>query len=158
MGYINDLRKIVGTRPLLMVGACTIVINNRKEILLQCRRDNGCWGLPGGAADLGETLEEVAKRELLEETGLRAQNLTLFNVYSGDKFYYKYPHGDEVYNVITAYLCSNYDGVRRNEESEVLDLKYFDVSALPSTINPPDLPIILDYIDFASKQALHKNP
>ena len=39
-------------------------------ILLQRRTDDGLWGLPGGALEPGDSLEEAARRELLEETGL----------------------------------------------------------------------------------------
>jgi 8-oxo-dGTP pyrophosphatase MutT (NUDIX family) len=146
MGYIMDLRKIVGSRPLIMAGACVILVNPNNEFLLQLRKDNNCWGLAGGSLEMGETLEQVAKRELFEETGLIANNLTLFNVFSGEDFYYKYPHGDEVYNVVTAYICRDYEGVLRKEESEVKELKFFNLTDIPSNISPPDLPIINEYI------------
>jgi len=146
MGYVMNLRKMVGSRPLIMVGACVIIVNNKNEILLQLRQDNNCWGLAGGSMEIGETLEQVAKRELLEETGLIANNLTLLNIYSGQDFYYKYPHGDEVYNVIAAYICRDYHGLLKKEKNEVKDLKFFDTVTLPSNISPPDLPIIKEYI------------
>lgn len=146
MGYIMDLRKLVGSRPLIMSGACVIVIDKDNRILLQLRKDNNCWGLAGGSLEMGESLEEVAKRELFEETGLIANKLELFNVYSGEKFYYKYPHGDEVYNVVTAYICDDYEGVLRREKSEVRELKFFHLNDLPSNISPPDYPIINEYI------------
>src|SRR5699024_10779168 len=146
MGYIKDLRKMLGSCPLIMVGACVIIVNNKNEILLQLRQDNSCWELAGGSMEIGETLEQVAKRELLEETGLIANNLTLLNIYSGQDFYYKYPHGDEVYNVFAAYICRVYRGFLKKEKNEVKDLTFFDMVTLPSNISPPDLPIIKEYI------------
>jgi ADP-ribose pyrophosphatase YjhB (NUDIX family) len=35
----------------------------------------GTWALPGGSLDFGESFEECARRELLEETGLKAHNI-----------------------------------------------------------------------------------
>jgi ADP-ribose pyrophosphatase YjhB (NUDIX family) len=146
MGYIMELRKLVGSRPIIMTGACVILINKENKILLQLRKDNNCWGLAGGSMEIGESLEQVAKRELFEETGLVANNLKLFNVYSGENFYYKYPHGDEVYNVVTAYKCTDYEGGLKREKSEVQEIKFFNLNELPPNINPPDFPIISEYI------------
>ncbi|GJM67831.1 hypothetical protein HMSSN036_00470 [Paenibacillus macerans] len=85
MGYIMDIRKIVGTRPLIMVGACVVVIDG-DFILLERRTDNGMWGLPGGSLEPGESLEQVARRELFEETGLEAVQLELMDVFRGMSF------------------------------------------------------------------------
>ena len=44
--------------------------------ILFCKwRDNDIWTLPGGRAEPGETAEETAHRELLEETGATLKNL-----------------------------------------------------------------------------------
>lgn len=146
MGYIKKLRKIVGTRPLIMVGACVLVVDQNERLLLQLRTDNNCWGLPGGSMDLGESLQEVAQRELLEETGLVAKSMTLVNVYSGEEFYYKYPHGDQVYNVVATYICRIFEGELKKEESEVQELNFFSINNLPNNLSPPDMPIIREYI------------
>lgn len=147
MSYIMDLRKIVGSRPLIMTGACVILLDKNNRILLQLRKDNNCWGLAGGSLEIGETLEEVAKRELYEETGLVAKKLKLFNVFSGKEFYYKYPNGDEVYNVIAAYVCTDFEGEIKMDENEVQDLRFFHLGELPTNISPPDMPIIQEYIN-----------
>lgn len=93
MDYIGELRKLIGTRPIIMVGANVILINAQGDILLHHRRDRDWWGLPGGAMELGESLEENAKREVYEEVGLTCGQLELFNIYSGADLYHQYPDG-----------------------------------------------------------------
>ena len=62
-----------------MVGVGAVVL--RPGAVLLVRRGNppaaGQWSIPGGAQELGETAEQAARRELLEETGLRLGALTL---------------------------------------------------------------------------------
>ena len=48
-GYIQELRRQVGHAPLIGVAYGVIVLNDAGEILLQKRRDNGRWGIIGGA-------------------------------------------------------------------------------------------------------------
>ena len=47
MGYILELRKQVGHRPLIMTCAGVLLLNEKRELLLQKRADNGLWGYPG---------------------------------------------------------------------------------------------------------------
>lgn len=145
LGYIMELRKKIGTDPIIMVGACVLIVNEKTQLLLQYRKDNNSWGLPGGAMELGESLEEVAVREMEEETGLTPTRLVLFRTFSGKEFYYKYPHGDEVYNVVTAFICKNYEGSIKFDESEATDIRFFDLTDLP-VISPPDDPVIKDFL------------
>ncbi|MBO4331574.1 MAG: NUDIX hydrolase [Paludibacteraceae bacterium] len=58
--------------------------NNLKILLIQ-RKNNpyaGCWAFPGGFMDMDETVEEAAKRELMEETRFECAGLTQFYVSS----------------------------------------------------------------------------
>lgn len=136
--YILDLRKIVGHRPLLQVGASVIVENDQGKILLQKRADNHCWGYAGGSVELDESVEDAAKRELFEETGLIARELSLFGVFSGAEMHYVYPNGDEVSNVDIVYLCRDYAGTLRKQDCEVEQLGFFPADALPENISPPN--------------------
>ncbi len=133
-GYIMDLRKIVGHRPLLQVGASVIVEDKEGRILLQLRTDNHCWGYAGGSVELDEIVEDAAKRELYEETGLRAKKLDLFGVFSGKSTHYIYPNGDEVSNVDIVFLCKDYEGELICQKGEVEELRFFSASEIPENI------------------------
>ncbi|MEK5172242.1 NUDIX domain-containing protein [Heyndrickxia sp. FSL W8-0496] len=146
MGYIMELRKVVGSRPLIMTGANVILLNKLNELLLQLRKDNHCWGLPGGSLEPGESLIEVAARELHEETGLKAKKLSLFQIFSGEEFYYQYPHGDEVYNVVATYICSDYEGELQADKEEVEELRFYSLKELPEKISPPDWPVVKEFL------------
>lgn len=135
--YIMDLRTVVGHRPLLQVGASVILEDEKGKILLQLRTDNHCWGYSGGSVELDEKVEDAAKRELFEETGLLAHSLELFGVFSGKELHYTYPNGDEVSNVDIVYICREYSGTLKRQESEVDDLQFFAANALPENISPP---------------------
>lgn len=136
MGYIMELRKLVGSRPLIMAGSCVLVFNEQGHLLLQRRTDSLDWGTLGGSLEPGESLEEAAARELYEEAGLTAGAYKLITVFSGQDMYYKYPHGDEVYNVMAVYEATEIQGEPTVMDDEGLELRYFDLSMPVPEINP----------------------
>ncbi|HOS43148.1 MAG TPA: NUDIX hydrolase, partial [Armatimonadota bacterium] len=126
-----NLRRCVGHQPIVAIGATIIVTNEDGAVLLQRRSDFGTWGLPGGALEPGETLEETARRELSEETGLTADGLTLLGVFSGPEFFIEYPNGDQLHSVIVLYQAVQARGELRMGDGESLELAYFPLDALP---------------------------
>ena len=157
--YIMDLRAIVGHRPLLQVGASVIVVDSENRILLQLRSDNHCWGYAGGSVELDEVVEEAAKRELFEETGLFAKQLELFGVFSGEDMHYIYPNGDEVSNVDIVYVCKQFCGTLRCQECEVEALKFFSIDEIPENISKPNRKPLSKWIELNSysKISQHDN-
>ena len=131
MSYIKDMRKQIGHAPMLSAGATVVVIKNNK-ILLNHRSDTNTWGIPGGALELGETLQETAARELKEETNLEADSFILLNVFSGKDFYFVYPNGDELYSVVTLFLAEGATGDLKITDDESFELKYFSKDELPN--------------------------
>ena len=57
-------------RPVVGVGA--VVMKDGKVLLVKRGVDpnKGVWAIPGGSLKLGETLQEGAEREIMEETGV----------------------------------------------------------------------------------------
>ena len=129
--YIWEMRRFVGHRPLLQAGASVLLEDTRGRILLQRRADCHLWGYHGGAVELDEVVEEAAKRELFEETGLHAGELSLFGVFSGPELHFVYPNGDEVSNIDHVYLCKAYTGSLRPQPGEVEELRFFAWDELP---------------------------
>jgi ADP-ribose pyrophosphatase YjhB (NUDIX family) len=142
--YIMDLRKIVGKRPLLQCAASVIIINEQGELLLGKRTDNQKWGYAGGSMNLGESVEDCARRELLEEMNLIADELEFFMINSAGETHYIYPNGDEVYNVEIVYLCRKYHGDMRPQESELSELRFFPPDQLPD-VSEPIIPVFREY-------------
>jgi len=146
MDYLASLRRHVGHAPLLMVGASVLVVDDRGRLLLLHRTDNRCWGPPGGAVEPGEVVEQAARRELQEETGLEAGELSLFGVFSGPELFYRYPSGDEVHNVTIVYRARPQAGqVRLNEEHT--GWKWFARGEIPVEISPPIRPVIRAFLE-----------
>lgn len=134
-------------RPLMMPAAGVLIFNEKNEVLLQQRTDNKKWGLPGGSMELGETFEETARREALEEVNLKVDKLEIFNVYSGEDLHYIYPNGHEVYIATCIYICKNsFTGEIKMDEEETLDAVFYPIDKLPQVaeINPPDRIVIKD--------------
>ena len=72
-------------RPSLTVDiAVFTILEDRLQVLLIQRGEEpfkGCWALPGGFVEMDESLDEAARRELMEETGVTLHQLEQFHTY-----------------------------------------------------------------------------
>lgn len=147
MSYVRELRQKIGHDEYIGVGAGVFIYKN-KEVLLQKRKDNSCWSMHSGGLEIGEDVEDAAKRELYEETGLIANHLNLLGVFSGNDMRYTYPNGDKVSIVQIIYTCHDFTGDIILEKEEVSELKWFDINELPDQISPPDKKAFYAFVDF----------
>jgi 8-oxo-dGTP diphosphatase len=71
-----DQKVISGAYPdLPRVAVGAVVFKNNKVLLIRRAKPpaKGLWAIPGGSVNLGETLQQAAERETLEETSLMIQ-------------------------------------------------------------------------------------
>lgn len=145
MPYIMDLRRYIGSSPLILTGSTVIVEDDQGRILLQRRVDTGLWGIPGGSMELGESFEDAAIREVREETGLDVAHLSLLGLYSGQKTFYTYPNGDQTYSAIAVFYTRDFSGTPRGDGEESDDVQFIPPPEFPS-LNGPDAAILSQFL------------
>ncbi len=133
--YLGQLRALAGERVLLFVGARGVVRDAAGRVLLIRRADNGYWALPAGAMELGESIVEAAAREVFEETGLIATDLTPFALYTGARYTFTNMYGDTYQLHVTAFRVDAWAGDLRTETDETTDAGFFALDALPEPLS-----------------------
>jgi 8-oxo-dGTP diphosphatase len=116
------------------VGVGVIVVKNNKVLLGKriCDPGKASWGFPGGHLEYGETLENCAKREVLEETGILIKNIKL-ETFTNDLFVKDNKH------YITLYAVAEYYSgeLKLMEPNKCQKWKYYDWSSLPTPLFLP---------------------
>lgn len=81
MFSINKESRRYPSRPFLGVGA--LIFKDAKLLLVERGHEplKGYWSLPGGIVEAGEKLEEGIRREVLEETGLEVEPVSIFEIF-----------------------------------------------------------------------------
>ncbi|MCC2668098.1 MAG: hydrolase [Armatimonadetes bacterium] len=134
--YLRSLRRLVGDRLLLLPGVAAVIRDETGAILLMHRADDGCWGLPAGGMEPGETPAETIVREVFEETGLNVVPERVLGVFGGRQFRHTYPNGDEVEYTTVVFGCRIVGGSLAPQDGEALDLRYFPPDAMPPLVAP----------------------
>lgn len=151
--YIRWIRSKVNHDTIILnfSGAC--ITNENGELLLQKRNSKeDIWGLPGGAVEIGESIEESAIREVKEETGLDIRIDYLVGVYS--KYFTEYPNGDKAQSICYKFKASVLGGDLFIDKYETFDLKFFDRNSLPKIFIKQHRDMIDDF--FEGKRAIFR--
>jgi ADP-ribose pyrophosphatase YjhB (NUDIX family) len=130
---VNDQRKYPD-RPYVGVGA--VVVHEGRVLIVKRRYEPlaGQWSIPGGAVELGETLEASIAREMLEETGLEIAVGPVIEVF--DRITRDDEGAVRYHFVLVDYLCWPVGGVL-TAGSDVADARFVD----PSTLKDYDLTV-----------------
>ena len=133
----------------IVKGGVGVLILREGKVLLGHRHDDpekadsalggqGSWTMPGGKIDFGESFETVARREVMEETGLTLPTLRVFclnnNKTSSAQF------------VTVGLICEDSSGEPQVlEPDEITEWRWFDIDALPSPMYFPSAKMIENY-------------
>jgi ADP-ribose pyrophosphatase YjhB (NUDIX family) len=133
VGYIESLRRMIGTERLLTPSTACLIVDADGRVLLQRRVDSGSWSCPGGMLELGETVIQCVRREVAEETGLTTRDESLFGIYSGPEYFGTYPNGDRIASLLLVFSTREFAGALRADR-ESSELRFFPSGELPAPL------------------------
>jgi len=120
---------------------CELFVIQEGAILLGRRKNcygEGCWGLPGGHLEYGETLIECAHRELKEELGIEATSLHPIIITDNLDYRGQYVH--------ISFLVEEFSGeIQCREPHLCYEWRFFAPEALPHDIFMPHDKILKAY-------------
>ena len=117
-----------------------VIIELPDERLVLIRRKNPPpgWALPGGFVDAGETVEQAARREALEETSLSVELIRQFHVYSD-------PARDARGHTVSVVFIGRADGAPQGAD-DAAEARAFTKSELPEPLAFDHGQILADYL------------
>ncbi len=138
--YLGKLRQKIGHELALMPGACIVVEDEQKRILLTLRVDNNLWCVPGGGAEPGSDFVTTALTELEEETGLTAErkDVIAFACLSDPRTETNhYPNGDVTQYFLMCFIARAFrKKTAAIDATEVKDMAFFAPDDMPKDLTP----------------------
>ncbi len=111
-------------RPMTL-GVRIVLVNEKQEVLLVRHSYVEGWYLPGGGVERGETLEEAARKEVLEEACIRVDQLELKSIH--------YNINASPRDHVALFLCEQYEQVQVFVPNrEISEIGFFPLDGLPS--------------------------
>ncbi|MER7048826.1 NUDIX domain-containing protein [Streptomyces jumonjinensis] len=117
----------------LVVAASAVVTDEQGRILLQRRRDNDLWALPGGGMDMTDSLPGTAVREVREETGLDVEITGLVGTYTDPRHVIAYSDGEvrRQFNICFTARVTGGELAISDESTELRFVAPDDLAGLP---------------------------
>ena len=141
----EEFKKAIKDSPFPPVTVDIIIEIDGKIVLIERKYPPYGWALPGGFVEKGESVEEAARREALEETGLQLEHLRQFHVYSD-------PDRDQRFHTVTVVFCAQGIGTP-HAASDARKLGIFDINRLPENIAFDHGQIITDHVSRSNVSA-----
>ncbi len=109
--YIGEMRRQIGQRKFIHPGARILIENQAGEFLFVQNAKTGIWGLPAGALEWDETIQQCIRREVWEETGLQLLDLETIGIASNPiSQSVLYPNGDSIQYFAVEFYSNEYSG------------------------------------------------
>ena len=118
----------------VVTSVVAVIVNENRQILLTKRNIppfQGEWVMPGGKIDLGESIIDAVKREVLEEVGLDVEVQDLLNV-----FEHITPGEDNCHFIILYYRCLPVSSEITHNQNEVEEAQWVS----PADLNEYKMP------------------
>ena len=131
------------------VGFGIMILNSKNQVLLGKRNDDpkkassklhgeGTWTMPGGKLEYDESFEEGARREVLEETDIRLNDVEIICV-NNDK-------NEHAHFVTIGMFSDSFSGEAHvMEPDEIVEWKWFDLNKLPKNIYFPSAKVLENF-------------
>lgn len=120
----------------ILPAVSAIILNYKREILMQKRADTRKWCIISGHVEFGESVEDAIIREVREEASVPSEVIRLIGVYSSPQ-YTTYYYPDRVVQYVVTYfevkLLSSIPPDLTNAETERFN--YFPINALPQDLD-----------------------
>lgn len=106
------------------------VVFQDDKILLVKEREDDCWTLPGGWADVGESPSEAVVREVYEESGYQTQVVKLLALY--DRNHPRHQHPPLQHHVYKLFFRCEIVGGAPQETFETAEVQFFTAQEIPA--------------------------
>jgi ADP-ribose pyrophosphatase YjhB (NUDIX family) len=144
--YIKSIRSKVGHDTIILNFSDACISNDKGEILLQKRSaTEEIWALPGGAIEIGESVEEAVIREVKDHTGLDVVVEHLIGVYS--KYFTAYSNGDRTQSICCFFKCNITGGDLVVDNKETFDLRFFNKNNAPKLFIQQNIDMLNDFFE-----------
>jgi len=125
--YIKKIRQKIGHQKIIHPATRIIIENEKGEILFIKRKDNGNLGIPAGAFEENETIEECIIREVKEETGLEILKMSFIRLSSNPKKEtVEYLNGDVIQYFVCEFYSKDFKEKLKADNIEVLKVEFLD--------------------------------
>jgi 8-oxo-dGTP diphosphatase len=121
-----------------MVGVAVVIYRDRQVLMAKRGKEpsKGKWSIPGGKVELGETIDEAARREVLEECSVE---IDMGNVIDAYDIIIRDDDGTVKYHFVDVYFTAKYKRGKARAQSDVDECRWFTPEEMAGLDMPPAL-------------------